>query len=162
MSVVAELDYAAPAVVTAPAAIAAYEIHASLTLAGFAGDPAMVTAHLGLEPTRTARRAGGLYRALRIAGPGHDGASEWVFRPPLDLPEPRPARLALAELLRPLRDALEPRRDRLATLPRCTREIRIEIVPQGTTPKIAFEAGDLDFLDRLGLTWAIDIRTAAA
>ena len=160
MSAIAEFD--ADFATDTAARTAAYEIRASLTITGFAGDPARVTAHLDLAPTRTARRAGGLYRALHIAGSGHDGASEWVFRPPLDLPEPRPSRLALADLLRPLRDALEPRRDRLATLPRCTREIRIEIVPRGTTPKIAFEAGDLDFLDRFGLTWAIDIRTATA
>ena len=154
MSIVAELEIAAPA------AAAAYEIRASLTLTGFDGDPDAVSAHLDLQPTRVRRRSSGLYRALRLAGPDSDGANEWVFRPVLDLPEPRPARLGLAELLHPLRAALEARCDRLATLPRCSREIRIEILSRGMTPEIVFAEGDLDFLTRLGLPFALDIRTA--
>lgn len=146
---------------TALAEPATWDVRTSLTIRGFDCDPDTLSAHLDLVPHHVVRRGGTLWQVW--SRPDAAAGNEWVWRPepelPADLPDARPARIGLGDLLRPLCRALAERRDRLATLPACRGEIRIEIVPQGALPEIDFTAGDLAALRDLGLDWSVDLRT---
>lgn len=147
-------------VMTSLAETTAYDIRASLLIADFDCDPDELTAHLDLQPDRISRRPGGYSVPWRTGN--RAARNEWLFRPAVDLPEPGAHRIGMRDLLRPLCAALETRRDRLSTLPRCSGLIRIEVKPGADTPDIALAADDLDFMNRLGLPFAIDIRTVTA
>lgn len=142
---------------TALAEPAAWDVRTSLTIRGFECDPDALSAHLDLEPHHIVRRGGTAW--LVWSRPGAEAVNEWVWRPATDLPAERPERIGLGALLRPMCRALAERRDRLATMPACTGEIRIEIVPRGALPAIDFAAGDLAALRDLGLDWSVDLRT---
>jgi hypothetical protein len=140
-----------------PARGPAWDVRTSLTLSGFDCDPDDLSTRLGLEPHHVVRRGGSSW--LMWQRPDAPARNEWVWRPDADLPAERPARIGLADLLRPLCRALTERRDAFADLPGCRGAIRIEILPHDALPAIDLDAGDLAALADLGLDWSVDLQT---
>ena len=133
------------------------EIRASLWISGFDCDPDDISAHLDLQPSSVVRRG---WRFLPFRDRTNlSGTNEWEFRTELDLPDPLPRCIEMGDLLRPLRTALESRIDRLTTMPPCSSRVSVEVLPRREPPEFSFAAGDLDFLDRVGLPFGIDIQT---
>ena len=85
----------------------------------------------------------------------------WKLQPELDLPSPLPHSIEMGWLLKPLRAALEPRLGKLASLPfrnRSWPRISVYIIPWKVVPAFEFAPEDLDFLNRTGLRFVIDIQ----
>ncbi len=62
-------------------------------------------------------------------------------------------------VLRPFRDVLESRLDRVAMLPACRRkDLSIYVVPNPVTPSFGLDPENLEILGRLGLPFEIDIQ----
>jgi hypothetical protein len=133
-----------------------YDLSISLFFGGFDSDPDDITRILDLQPTSITRKGQSFppprhpqFRAKR---------NLWQFKPPQNLPEPPPYFLEIAPLLRPFREALEPRLEKIAMLPPCDAIICIYVIPWSITPAFGFDPNSMSFLGRLGIPLEIDIQ----
>ncbi|MDJ0607730.1 MAG: DUF4279 domain-containing protein [Kiloniellales bacterium] len=136
-----------------------YGIGIQLWIVGFDCDPDEISKHLDLQPTRIVRK-GQSFPPPR--DPRHRAKLNlWALTPEIALSDPLSHCIEVSRLLEPLRAALEPRLDRLATLPSCAANsprISIYVSPWEITPSFEFTPDDFDFLKRLGLPFEIDIQ----
>jgi hypothetical protein len=137
-----------------------YWFSVTLSLVGFECDPDAVTEHLGLVPTRIVRKG------QSFPPPRHPDYRAryncWHYRPPQAIEAAPPHHIEMNAVLRPFRDALEPRLDQVATLPSCRRkDLSVYVAPNPVTPSFGFDPESLAFLGRLGLPCEIDIQNYA-
>ena len=136
-----------------------YDIRIRLSFVGFDCDPDEISELLDLQPSRVVRKG------QSFPPPRHPDYlakyNVWTLTPEFELPQPLPYCIEVGWLLDPLRAALEPRLDRLASLPPCSANsprISIYVIPWEVTPSFEFTPDDFDNLNRLGLPLEIDIQ----
>jgi hypothetical protein len=133
-----------------------YWFSVRFSLVGFDCDPDIITEHLGLDPTRALRKG-------ELRRPGVRAKyNVWSFKPSQPIEASPPHHIEMELVLRPFREALEPRLDRVATLPSCRRkDLSVYVAPNPVTPSFGFDPESLAFLGRLGLPCEIDIQNYA-
>ena len=132
-----------------------YSFSVTLALVGFDCDPDEISDHLDLRPTDIVRKGQSFppprcpdYRAKY---------NVWRFKPSQPIDASPPHHIEMEFLLRPFREVLESRLDRIATLPYCGRkDLSVYVAPSPVTPSFGFDPERLEFLGRLGLPFEID------
>ena len=130
------------------------------SLVNFEWDPDEVTGHLGFNPTRIVRK-GQSFPPPRDPN-YHAKYNIWSFKPQQPTEARPPHHVEVETVLRPFREALEPRLDKVATLPECgMKTLSIYVAPYSFTPSFSFDRDSLAFLARLGVPFKIDIQNYA-
>lgn len=137
-----------------------YSFSVTFVLVGFDCDPDDISEHLDMCPTDIVRKG------QTFPPPRHPNYrakyNVWRFKPPQPFVPFLPHHIEMEPVLRPFREVLEPRLDRIAILPPCVRkDLSIYVAPNPVTPSYGFDPESLEFLGRLGLPFEIDIQNYA-